>query len=321
MRKVIVLCVLAAVVSGCASIPAGGTGVTLESAIREAAVQMESRLPANTEVALVSAGSSSAQLSEYIVNQLEAALVGSGKLIVLDRANLDKIRMEQGFQLSGDVSDESAKAIGQLLGAGAIVTGSFTDLGDVYHLTIKAINMETAAVAVSYPADITKSNRIRTMLASGGGAGTGVYGGVPASTASGGSVVVPAQAPQGPADGTYTFWPRIQAFQGARAVSVYLDRIVVLRGYMTIYIYATARGDGGYTEMLAGNWSNASLRDMDSNHPARLVGAVGRAGVVYGSVTMCDLSFQNVTGTRLILASADNPPIEFYEIVLEQPDN
>jgi hypothetical protein len=43
----------------------------------------------------------------------------------------------------------------------------------VYSLTLKAINIETATVAVSYPADVAKSTRIGTMLASGGGAGTG----------------------------------------------------------------------------------------------------------------------------------------------------
>jgi hypothetical protein len=42
----------------------------------------------------------------------------------------------------------------------------------VYTLTLKAINIETATVAVSYPADIAKSARIETMLARGGGAGT-----------------------------------------------------------------------------------------------------------------------------------------------------
>jgi hypothetical protein len=198
MKKVIVLCVLAAVLSGCASKPANTTGVSLETAVQEAARQMDSRLPAGTKVALVSVGSSSARLSEYIINQLEAALVGSGKLVVVDRANLDKIRMEQGFQLSGDVSDESAKAIGQLLGAGAIVTGSFTDLGDAFNLTLKAINMETAAVAVSYPADIAKSARIETLLASGGGAGTGAYSGT-ARAGAASSGVSSAQAPAQPA--------------------------------------------------------------------------------------------------------------------------
>ena len=199
MKKVIVLCVLAMVLIGCASKPANTTGVSLEAAVQEAARQMDSRLSAGTKVALVSVGSSSARLSEYIINQLEAALVGSGKLVVVDRANLDKIRMEQGFQLSGDVSDESAKAIGQLLGAGAIVTGAFTDLGDAFNLTIKAINMETAAVAVSYPADVAKSTRIVTLLASGGGAGTGAYSGTAqtgaASSGTPSAPAAPAPAP------------------------------------------------------------------------------------------------------------------------------
>jgi hypothetical protein len=151
--------------------PSGGSpGTDLDAAIREAAAQMGDSLPDGMEVALVSVASSSAQLSEYVISRLEAALVSGKRLVVVDRANLDKVREEQGFQLSGEVDDNSAKAIGQLLGAGAIVTGMFTNLGDVYSLTLKAINIETATVAVSYPADIAKSTRIETLLASGGGA-------------------------------------------------------------------------------------------------------------------------------------------------------
>ncbi|GHT72343.1 hypothetical protein FACS189456_0580 [Bacteroidia bacterium] len=145
----------------------------LDAAIKEAAVKMGKTLPPKTEVALVSVASSSAQFSEYVISRLEAALVDDGKLIVLDRANLDKVRDEQGFQLSGEVDDKSAKDIGKILGAGAIVTGSFINLGDMYGLSLKAINMKTAAIAVSYPADIAKSSRIETLLASGGNAGAG----------------------------------------------------------------------------------------------------------------------------------------------------
>jgi hypothetical protein len=148
-------------------------GMDLDAAIREAARQMEARLPGGTKVALVSVASPSTAFSENVINRLESAIVGSGKLVVVDRANLDKIRSEQGFQLSGEVDDNSAKSIGKLLGAGAIVTGSLSDLGDVYSLTLKAINIETATVAVSYLADLAKTQRIATLLASGGGAGSG----------------------------------------------------------------------------------------------------------------------------------------------------
>jgi hypothetical protein len=292
-------------------------GMDLDTAIREAAMRMEKNLSGGTKVALVSMASSSVQFSEYVINRLEAALVDGGKLVVVDRANLDKVRAEQGFQLSGEVDDDSAKSIGKLLGAGAIVTGSFISIGDMYSLTIKAINIETATVAVSYPADIAKSTRIEALLASGGGAGTGTR----TAQTGGGTAATPVQAaPMGPADGTYMFKPRVQAFQGARSVSVYLDRIVVRRGYMTIYIFDTPEGDGsGYGSSLQGSWKTATLTDMENNRPAKLVEVVGN-GPPYGSVCEYNLSFQNVSGTRLTLASADRPAIEFYDIVLDQPD-
>jgi hypothetical protein len=151
----------------------GSSGMDLDAAIREAAAEMEAKIPSQTMVALVSVASPSTAFSTQVLTRLESAIVRSGKLVVVDRANLDKVREEQGFQLSGEVDDESAKSIGRLLGAGAIVTGSLADLGDVYSLTLKAINIETATVAVSYLADITKSTRIETLLASGGGAGPG----------------------------------------------------------------------------------------------------------------------------------------------------
>ena len=140
-------------------------GIDLDVAIREAAAQMETRIPTGTMIALVSVASPSNAFSTQVLTRLESAVVGSGKLVVVDRANLDKVREEQGFQLSGEVDDESAKSIGRLLGAGAIVTGSLADLGDVYSLTLKAINIETATVAVSYLADLTKTTRIETLLA------------------------------------------------------------------------------------------------------------------------------------------------------------
>jgi hypothetical protein len=167
------------VIMGCASsgTPAKATddsspGMDLDAAIREAAAQMETKIPPKPMVAIVSVASPSTAFSTQVLTRLESTIVSSGKLVVVDRANLDKVREEQGFQLSGEVDDESAKSIGKLLGAGAIVTGSLADLGDVYSLTLKAINIETATVAVSYLADLAKSARIETLLASGGGAGT-----------------------------------------------------------------------------------------------------------------------------------------------------
>ncbi|GHV23908.1 hypothetical protein FACS189494_12190 [Spirochaetia bacterium] len=94
--------------------------------------------------------------------------MGSGKLVVVDRANLDKVRSELGFQMSGEVSDDSAKSIGQMVGVGAIVTGSLTNIGTLYSLTLKAIDVAKAVVAVSFPADITNDERVRALLGQSG---------------------------------------------------------------------------------------------------------------------------------------------------------
>jgi len=153
---------------GCASNSATASKApSLDEVIKQAAGKIEEHLDKGTKVALINVQSPTSQFSEYVLTYLESILVNNGKLIVVDRANLDKIRQEQGFQLSGEVSDESAKTIGKLLGAGAIVTGTLINIGDSYRLTLKAINVETATVAASYPADIAKNERVRALLASG----------------------------------------------------------------------------------------------------------------------------------------------------------
>jgi len=157
---------------GCAGSPAPSKDNSLDDVIKQAAGKIEERLDKGTKVALINVQSPTAQFSDYVLTYLESIIVNNGKLIVVDRANLDKIRQEQGFQLSGEVNDESAKAIGKMLGAGAIVTGTLINIGDSYRLTLKAINVETATVAASYPADIVKNDRVKALLASGNSTNT-----------------------------------------------------------------------------------------------------------------------------------------------------
>ncbi|MDR1900055.1 MAG: hypothetical protein LBQ55_08615 [Treponema sp.] len=198
LKKMRVLSFSVIMLAGCGGIPSANSspgGLAIDTAIEQAAARIEKAFNAGTEIALISVSSPSAQFSEYVLTYLESILVNNGKLAVVDRANLDKIRAEQGFQLSGDVSDESAKAIGKMLGAGAIVTGTLVNLGDAYRLTLKAINVETARVAASYPADITNSPRVQTLLAGGGGTSGGTQAGNTGGTT--------ARAPAAPAVPAY----------------------------------------------------------------------------------------------------------------------
>jgi TolB-like protein len=138
---------------------------------------METRLPAGTKIALINFTSPSQAFSEYVLDELSSVLVNNGKLVVVDRANLDKIRQELGFNMSGEVSDKSMQEIGQMLGAQALVTGSLTSIADLRRVMFKVIMTETAAVTVQHPADIINDRRVQALLAQGGGSQAVAYGG------------------------------------------------------------------------------------------------------------------------------------------------
>jgi curli biogenesis system outer membrane secretion channel CsgG len=66
--------------------------------------------------------------------------------IIIDRSQLDRIRLEQNFQLSGVVDDETAVSIGKVVGANIIITGSVTGTDSTRRLRLRALNTQTAQV-------------------------------------------------------------------------------------------------------------------------------------------------------------------------------
>jgi hypothetical protein len=130
----------------CVSIGGNETGtVSLDEAIRASAEQLDSDL-VGRKVAVVAFGSGSEALSDYVIDELSRVLVNSRAVTVVDRKDLDKVREELQFNLSGEVSDESAQSIGKMLGAQTVITGTLTDLRNAYRFGVKAINVESAAV-------------------------------------------------------------------------------------------------------------------------------------------------------------------------------
>jgi len=146
MKKICLALAVFLLITACGSSPtANPDEVSLSTAIRMAAAQMETRLNAGTKIALINFTSPSQAFSDYVLDELSAVLVNNGQLVIVDRANLDKIRQELGFNSSGEVSDKSMQEIGQILGAQAIVTGSLTSIGNLRRVMFKTIITETAA--------------------------------------------------------------------------------------------------------------------------------------------------------------------------------
>jgi len=85
--------------------------VPLDQAIQEATRNIEDNVQAGQKIAVLNFTSPTDQFSAYVLEELSDKLVNEKKLTVVDRKDLDLIRQEENFQLSGEVSDESAQAI------------------------------------------------------------------------------------------------------------------------------------------------------------------------------------------------------------------
>jgi TolB-like protein len=120
--------------------------LTLDEALNESAIYLKDRIESNSKVVALNFQSDYVDLSNYIIDETIALLVNLANLTVVDRQNLETIRQEMDFQMSGEVSDESAQSIGRKLGAQIIVSGSIAPLGDLYRLRIRAIEVETATI-------------------------------------------------------------------------------------------------------------------------------------------------------------------------------
>jgi curli biogenesis system outer membrane secretion channel CsgG len=84
--------------------------------------------------------------NDYAIEDLEYNLIKSKKYTVVDRQQLEKIRSEQDFQLSGEVSDDSAVDIGKMAGATIVITISINRTDSSGRLTLKALDVQTAQI-------------------------------------------------------------------------------------------------------------------------------------------------------------------------------
>jgi hypothetical protein len=119
--------------------------VSLDRAIRGSISYLTERLDKGTIVAVLNFAAPPA-VSDYIMEESIAFLVNGEKLIVVDRNELELLQKEMNFQLSGEVSDESAQFIGKKLGAQTIISGSFVPFGNMWRMRIKALEVETARI-------------------------------------------------------------------------------------------------------------------------------------------------------------------------------
>ncbi len=84
--------------------------------------------------------------SNVLTNRIRSILVNTSRFQVLERANMEAILLEQGFQQSGCTSEECIVEVGQLLGVQKMLTGSVGKFGRVYTIELRIIDVETGKI-------------------------------------------------------------------------------------------------------------------------------------------------------------------------------
>jgi TolB-like protein len=121
------------------------------------------RITTGSTVAVLSFQSEYPNLSEYIIDDLTSGLVNTDRYTVVDRRSLEILAQEMAFQLSGEVSDETALAIGRRLGAQTVISGAISYLGEFYRLRVQAIEVETARIQGSQTVTIQPNRLLATL--------------------------------------------------------------------------------------------------------------------------------------------------------------
>jgi hypothetical protein len=332
MKKITFLLVLCSLlIVNCATTPKGSD--ELDIAIRDTSDYLNDNIPKGSKIVILNIQSDYAALSDYIIDELIANAVNDKVFSVVDRAQLETIRMELNFQISGEVDDDSAFSIGKFLGAQTIISGAISEIADRYRMRIRALNVQTAEVQGQYNRNITASQTITALMKGGkttnanyaGRSGT-VNSGTGGTTASNAQTTQTAQAaPAGPKNGTYTLWPRQRAQQAGLPVDFYIAQINVTGDYIVFSFARSAEGD--FSNGLSGAWDKVgdiSLQDL--NNPSRFYTPVQFRDSYNGMGTTWSMSFNRFPSARFKITAKGRWPYDtatsfvWEEITLGEPD-
>jgi len=148
------------------STPTASSSDELDAAIREASNYLNGQLPKGNKLLILNFQSEFPALSEYIIDELIANTVNDRIFTVVDRQQLDTIRAELGFQMSGEVDDATAQALGRIAGAQIIISGAVSQLGDLYRLRVRALSVQSAQIEGQFNRNIPDSPTVSALIQS-----------------------------------------------------------------------------------------------------------------------------------------------------------
>jgi len=138
--------------------------MNLNEVIIHSARSVEEVMPQGAMLAVLNFASTSELFSDYVIEELTGELVTGQRVTIVDRRNLALIAQEMNLQLSGDISDASAQAVGRMLGAQSIVSGTLTNMGTFHRFRIRVISVETAAIQTQVSLNLQNDAQVAFLL-------------------------------------------------------------------------------------------------------------------------------------------------------------
>ena len=100
----------------------------------------------------------------YLSEELITRLFLTRKFDVIERQLLNQVISEQKLGMTGLIDDDSAIAIGKLLGVDAIVSGTIIDLGVSLKVNARIIATETGSVFAVAATEIIKDEKVKILI-------------------------------------------------------------------------------------------------------------------------------------------------------------
>ena len=140
--------------------------VSVDTGLKNAVKYFEERLPQGTKLVIMNIDAPAPALSEYVAEELAGHFVNSGVFMnnVYSRSDLALVQQEMDFQLSGEVSEETAREVGKKVGAQIIISGRINPAGDVFRLRIQAVEVETLAIRGNFSVNIVRDRYLTGLL-------------------------------------------------------------------------------------------------------------------------------------------------------------
>jgi len=142
----LVLALITLILLPVSNINADEKALPFDKAIEDSVKYLFDHLPDGSKVAVYDftiPPNAKPALSDYLVDEITRLFSRERpRFITVNRQEMDAVKKEMNLHLSGEVSDETAKAIGKKTGADIIITGTVMHVGSVYRLTLKPISVE-----------------------------------------------------------------------------------------------------------------------------------------------------------------------------------